>query len=192
MLCLFKCITGITILPPLILLFSSPVSFSWNPLFSSPSLLNFSLPSAFCLVNWLFLLCLSFLSSLPPVWQKVTHCSCWEHLPDDCENKLWLVDWWRKWQMPLPKWLPHKCQKIEKWKSSYFQEERYHPTRTWRANRNLYEVYVWGFLLRLLFWSGSSSAAAFADTFPLDRLKILFQDVQIWPEADCINRTLHK
>lgn len=102
------------------------------------------MPLSFCLVNWLSLLCLSFLPTLPPLWQKVTCCSCWEHLPDDCENKLGLVDCWRKWQMPLPKWLVHKCQEIEGWKSNHFQAEMYHLTRCWMANRSLYAVELRG------------------------------------------------
>lgn len=120
----FKYITGLAVLPPLLLFFSSLASFLWKLLFSS-FLLYFSLPLTFCLANWLFLLCLSFFPSLPSLWQKVTRCSCWEHLPDDCENKLWLVDCWRKWQMPLPKWLPHKCQKTERWNQVIFRAEMY-------------------------------------------------------------------
>ena len=172
-------------------LFFTCFLFLWNSLFSS-FLLNFCLPLTFCFVNWLFLLCVSFFPSLPALWQKVTCCSCWEHPPDDCENKVWLVDCWRKWQMPLPKWRPHKCQEVEEWKSSHFQPERYHLIRTWTANRSLCAVGVWGFLPRLFLWSGSSSAPAFPGAFPLDRLKILLQDIQMWPAPGCPNRALHE
>lgn len=56
----FMCITGLNVLPPLILFFSSLASFLGNPLFTSPFSFNFSLFLTFCLVNWLCLLCLSF------------------------------------------------------------------------------------------------------------------------------------
>lgn len=82
---------------------SSLASFLWNTcsLLLSWLIFLFLYPSAL-LIDYSFFV--SFLLSLPPLWQKVTSCSCWEHLPDDCENKFWLVDCWRKWQMTLPKW----------------------------------------------------------------------------------------
>lgn len=137
------------------------------------------MPLTFCLINWLSFLCLSFLPTLPPLWQKVTHCSCWEYLPDDCENKPRLGGCWRKWQMPLP-----KCQKIQGWKSSHSQVEMYHVTSCWVRNRSLYGVEGRGFC-------SGKSAAAFLGSFSVDRPKILLHSIYIWTTQVCIYRALH-